>query len=124
MTDKVYNIQELKEALKEVKKQPKKRQLTKVAVIRELKPEIEKLLKDGYRMQDIVDSLNGKGFDITSTAFKTYWQRIRKEQAEGPTEKPKGKEAGKSDKVASVVEKMATAEPKQVKSFVDDDEKL
>src|SRR5580704_9437913 len=54
-----------------------KRRLSKQAVVKHLVAEIAALQKRGYTIEQVVESLQGVGFTITTPTLKSYLQRAR-----------------------------------------------
>jgi hypothetical protein len=62
-----------------------RRRLTKQAVVKQLSREIASLQTRGYTIEQIVESLHGVGFDITTPTLKSYLQRNKKrKKSAGP----------------------------------------
>jgi hypothetical protein len=57
------------------------RRLTKQAVVKKLEREIVSLQARGYTIEQIVESLHGVGFDITTPTLKSYLQRNKKRKS-------------------------------------------
>jgi hypothetical protein len=55
-----------------------KRRLTKQAVVKQMAREIASLQARGYTIEQVVESLHGVGFEITTPTLKSYLQRIKK----------------------------------------------
>ena len=55
-----------------------KRRLTKQAVVKQMAREIALLQARGYTIEQVVESLHGVGFDITTPTLKSYLQRVKK----------------------------------------------
>jgi hypothetical protein len=55
-----------------------KRHLTKQAVVKQMAREIASLQARGYTIEQVVESLHGVGFDITTPTLKSYLQRVKK----------------------------------------------
>jgi hypothetical protein len=55
-----------------------KRRLTKQAAVQQMAAEIRALQARGYTIEQVVESLHGVGFDITTPTLKSYLQRIKK----------------------------------------------
>lgn len=64
-------------------KDPAKRRLNKQGLIRLLAQEIAALQERGYTIEEIVESLHGWGFDITTPTLKSYLQRAKGRKAKG-----------------------------------------
>ena len=62
-----------------------KRRLTKQAVVEQLRSEIASLQSRGYTIEQVVESLHGVGFDITTPTLKSYLQRAKKRTGKGAT---------------------------------------
>jgi hypothetical protein len=58
-------------------KDPSQRRLDKQGMVRELAEELIALKKRGYTMEEIADSLRGRGLDITTPTLKNYLQRAK-----------------------------------------------
>jgi hypothetical protein len=55
-----------------------KRRLTKQAAIQQMASEIRALQARGYTIEQVVESLHGVGFEITTPTLKSYLQRTKK----------------------------------------------
>jgi hypothetical protein len=55
-----------------------KRRLTKQAVVKQMAREIASLQARGYTIEQVVESLHGVGFEITTPTLKSYLQRNKK----------------------------------------------
>jgi hypothetical protein len=55
-----------------------KRHLTKQAVVKQMAREIASLQARGYTIEQVVESLHGVGFEITTPTLKSYLQRVKK----------------------------------------------
>jgi len=55
-----------------------KRRLTKQAAVQQMAAEIRALQARGYTIEQVVESLHGVGFDITTPTLKSYLQRVKK----------------------------------------------
>ena len=64
-----------------------RRRLTKQAVVKRLSREIASLQARGYTIEQIVESLHGVGFDITTPTLKSYLQRNKKRKAKGAAQR-------------------------------------
>jgi hypothetical protein len=58
-------------------KDPSQRRLDKQGMVRELAEELIALQKRGYTMEEIAESLRGRGLDITTLTLKNYLQRAK-----------------------------------------------
>jgi hypothetical protein len=65
-----------------------KRRLNKQAVVKHMAREIAALQARGYTIEQVVESLNGVGFEISSPTLKSYLQRVKKRNGKAP-QKPK-----------------------------------
>jgi hypothetical protein len=65
-------------------KDPAQRRLDKQAVVRELAEEIIALQNRGYTLEEVAESLRGRGFEITTATLKNYLQRAKSKQGKGP----------------------------------------
>jgi hypothetical protein len=58
-------------------KDPAQRRLDKQGMVRELAAEIVALQKRGYTIEEVAESLRGRGLDITTPTLKNYLQRAK-----------------------------------------------
>jgi len=58
-------------------KDPSQRRLDKQAMVRELAQELIALQQRGYSIEELADSLRGRGFEITTPTLKNYLQRAK-----------------------------------------------
>ena len=59
-------------------KDPSQRRLDKQAMVRELAQEIIALQQRGYTIEEVAESLRGRGFEITTPTLKNYLQRAKR----------------------------------------------
>jgi hypothetical protein len=64
-------------------KDPAQRRLDKQAMVRELAQELIALQQRGYTIEEVGESLRGRGFEITTPTLKNYLQRTKKAGAKG-----------------------------------------
>lgn len=60
-----------------------KRRLTKQAAVQQMAAEIRALQDRGYTIEQVVESLHGVGFDITTPTLKSYLQRAKQRTGKG-----------------------------------------
>lgn len=58
-----------------------KQKLTKQAVVKHLAAEIAALQQRGYTLEQIVESLRGEAFEISTATLKSYLQRTKRKPA-------------------------------------------
>lgn len=58
-------------------KDPAQRRLDKQAMVRELAEELIALQQRGYTIEEVAESLRGRGFEITTPTLKNYLQRAK-----------------------------------------------
>jgi hypothetical protein len=58
-----------------------KEKLTKQAVVKHLAAEIKALQKRGYTLEQIVESLRGEAFEISTATLESYLQRTKRTPA-------------------------------------------
>jgi hypothetical protein len=58
-------------------KDPAQRRLDKQGMVRELAGEIVALQERGYTIEEVAESLRGRGLDITTPTLKNYLQRAK-----------------------------------------------
>jgi hypothetical protein len=58
-------------------KDPTQRRLDKQGMVRELAAEIVALQERGYTIEEVAESLRGRGFEITTPTLKNYLQRAK-----------------------------------------------
>jgi hypothetical protein len=63
-------------------KDPKQRKLDRQAGVKYMLRELTSLQERGYTLEEIVESVNGFGFQITTPTLKTYLQRARSDNAD------------------------------------------
>jgi hypothetical protein len=77
-----YTLEETEKMLSALRALPpmdsSKRRLTKQAVVKQMAREIASLQARGYTIEQVVESLHGVGFEITTPTLKSYLQRIKK----------------------------------------------
>jgi hypothetical protein len=79
-------------------KDPKQQKLDKQASVKRMVQALTTLQERGYTIEDIVLSLKGVGFDITTPTLKTYLQRARNPDDKRPNKKrPPPRRAHKTD---------------------------
>jgi hypothetical protein len=72
------STQRLAEELRAIPpKDPAKRRLDKQEVVRELAQEIVALQQRGYTIEEVAESLRGRGLEITTPTLKNYLQRAK-----------------------------------------------
>lgn len=64
-------------------KDPAKTRLNKQEVVHVLAEDIRALQKRGYTIEEIADSIRGRGFDITTPTLKSYLQRVKSRASNG-----------------------------------------
>jgi hypothetical protein len=74
-----------------------KRRLTKQAVVKRLSREIASLQARGYTIEQIVESLHGVGFDITTPTLKSCLQRKKKRKNPAAAKATTAGPAGRGD---------------------------
>jgi hypothetical protein len=90
-------------------KDPAQRRLDKQGMVRELASEIVALQKRGYTIEEVAESLRGRGLDITTPTLKNYLQRAkgvggRSGKPRQPSRPPSaGARAGQTTHASSVV---------------------
>lgn len=67
-----------------------KRRLSKQAVVKHLVAEIAALQKRGYTIEQVVESLQGVGFTITTPTLKSYLQRAKAKPVKNAQRKHNG----------------------------------
>jgi len=58
-------------------KDPAQRRLDKQAMVKELAEELIALQQRGYTIEEVAESLRGRGFEITTPTLKNYLQRAK-----------------------------------------------
>jgi hypothetical protein len=85
-------------------KDPKQRKLDRQAGVKYMLRELTSLQERGYTLEEIVESVNGFGFQITTPTLKTYLQRARSDNAD----RPKAKRAAPSRRAKTDAAKAAS----------------
>jgi len=67
-----------------------KRRLSKQALVKHLVAEIAALQKRGYTIEQVVESLHGVGFTITTPTLKSYLQRAKAKPVKNAQRKHRG----------------------------------
>ena len=67
-----------------------KRRLSKQALVKHLVAEIAALQKRGYTIEQVVESLHGVGFTITTPTLKSYLQRAKAKPVKNAKRKHRG----------------------------------
>ena len=74
-----YTLEQTEEMVNALRALPamdgSKRRLNKQAVVKHMAREIAALQARGYTIEQVVESLNGVGFEITTPTLKSYLQR-------------------------------------------------
>jgi hypothetical protein len=89
-------------------KDPSARRLDKQGMVRELAQDLIALQQRGYTIEEVAESLRGRGLDITTPTLKNYLQRAKgagrkSGKARRPTGPPRsGAETGQATRAASV----------------------
>ena len=90
-------------------KDPAQRRLDKQGMVRELAGEIVALQERGYTIEEVAESLRGRGLDITTPTLKNYLQRAKgvggnSRKARRPSGPPRaGAKAGQATHASSVL---------------------
>lgn len=66
------DAERIKEQLKSLPDVPKSKEISKREMVQILADEIKSLIERGYSIPQIVDALNGFGFEITTGTIRTY----------------------------------------------------
>jgi hypothetical protein len=75
----VESANRMAEALRAIPpKDPAKRKLDKQGMVRLLAGELVALQQRGYTIEEVAESLRGRGFDITTPTLKNYLQRAKR----------------------------------------------
>lgn len=97
--------------------EPEQKALTKLAVVKELRPKIESAMKRGYSVEKIAKSLTESGIRISAATLKNYLQTARSESGVTKKSRPrnaKAKAAESSNEQAPKVEaESQTEEPRR-----------
>jgi len=76
-----YTLEKAEEMVRALRTLPaideSKRRLSKQAVVKHMMAEIAALQKRGYTIEQVVESLHGVGFTITTPTLKSYLQRAK-----------------------------------------------
>ena len=77
-----YTLEQTEEMVSALRALPamdgSKRRLNKQAVVKHMAREIADLQARGYTIEQVVESLNGVGFEISTPTLKSYLQRVKK----------------------------------------------
>src|ERR1035438_4287922 len=77
-----YTLEQTEEMVSALRALPamdgSKRRLNKQAVVKHMARDIAALQARGYTIEQVVESLNGVGFEITTPTLKSYLQRVKK----------------------------------------------
>jgi hypothetical protein len=101
-------------------KNPAQRRLDKQGMVRLLAEEIIALQQRGYTIEDVAESLRGRGLDITTPTLKNYLQRAKgkaekrskgKPRATRPAGRDAARETQKRDKAGSSAAAVASTTP-------------
>jgi hypothetical protein len=82
-----YTLEETERMVSALRALPRidssKRRLTKQAAVQQMATEIRALQNRGYTIDQVVESLHGVGFDITTPTLKSYLQRAKQRTSKG-----------------------------------------
>jgi hypothetical protein len=79
-------------------KDPSQRRLDKQAMVRELAQELIALQQRGYTVEEVAESLRGRGFEITTPTLRNYLQRAKNAGAKGrKPRRPPGRPGGRAE---------------------------
>ena len=82
-----YTLERADELIRMLRDMPpldaSRRKLTKQGVVKHLADEITALQQRGYTLEQVVESLRGAAFDISTPTLKSYLQRAKRKPAKG-----------------------------------------
>jgi hypothetical protein len=101
-----YTLEQTEEMVSALRALPamdgSKRRLNKQAVVKHMAREIAALQARGYTIEQVIESLHGVGFEISTPTLKSYLQRVKKRN---------GKDAPKPKRQTRLVSVVATPTP-------------